>query len=182
MRRAFALIGLSAMLLVAWMALLPSWAAATVQGPCTASIDGVDVTAGHDSPDTAVPLQSGSQVPVTGTAEDRVITLSYKVRVAGGGVQVGNVIIAEDGLSWAGTVNLDDFSTATVGLFEVTAEVDTQGADCTGVAYVCVEGRSPLTTVAGAGATALGAGGGILLALSLVRGGGLASRACCTRS
>lgn len=173
MRRAFALLGLSATLLVAWMALLPSRASARVTGPCTTSIDGVEVTDGHDSPDTAVPLQSGTQVPVAGTAEARVTTLSYTVHVAGGGIQVGSVVISEDGRSWSGTVDLADFSTATVGLFEVTAEVDTQGGDCTGVAYVCIEGRSPFTTAAGAGATALGVGGGILLALSLARGGGM---------
>ena len=173
MRRAFALLGLSATLFVAWTALLPSRSSATVTGPCTASIDGVDVTDGHDDPGSAVPLQSGTQVPVAGTAEARVNTLSYTVHVAGGGIQVGSVIISEDGRSWSGTVDLANFSTATVGVFEVTAEVETQDGDCTGVAYVCVEGRSPFTTAAGAGATALAVGGGILLALSLVRGGGM---------
>ncbi len=140
--------------------MLPSQALATVTGPCTASIDGVNVTKGHDEPGSAVPLQSGSQVPVDGTAQSRVTDLTYTVHVAGGGVQVGTVTIAQNGLSWSGTVDLESISNATVGLFEVTAEVQTTGEDCSGVAYVCIEGRSPLTTAAGAGATAIGVGGG----------------------
>ena len=173
MRRAFALFGLSATFAVVWISMLPSQAVAMVTGPCTASIDGVDVTNGHDEPGTAVPLQSGSQVPVDGTAQSRVTDLTYTVHVAGGRVRVGTVTIAENGLSWSGTVDLETISNATVGLFEVTAEVQTTGQDCSGVAYVCIEGRSPLTTAAGAGATVVGVGGGILLVLSFTRARGL---------
>ena len=173
MRRAFALFGLSATFAVAWISMLPSQALATVTGPCTASIGGVDVTNGHGAPGSAVPLQSGSQVPVDGTAQSRVTDLNYTVHIAGGGVQVGTVTIAQDGLSWSGTVDLESISNATVGLFEVTAQVQTTGQDCNGVAYVCIEGRSPFTTAAGAGATAIGIGGGILLVLSFTRARGL---------
>jgi len=153
--------------------MLPSQALATVTGPCTVSIDGADVTNGHGVPGSAVPLQSGSQVSVDGTAQSRVTDLNYTVHIAGGGVQVGTVTIAQDGLSWSGTVDLESISNATVGLFEVTAEVQTTGQDCSGVAYVCIEGRSPFTTAAGAGATAIGVGGGILLVLSFTRARGL---------
>jgi hypothetical protein len=173
MRRAFALFGLSATLAVGWISMLPSQALATVTGPCTVSIDGADVTNGHGVPGSAVPLQSGSRVSVDGTAQSRVTDLNYTVHIAGGGVQVGTVTIAQDGLSWSGTVDLESISNATVGLFEVTAEVQTTGQDCSGVAYVCIEGRSPFTTAAGAGATAIGVGGGILLVLSFTRARGL---------
>jgi len=173
MRRAFALLGTSAAIAVAWIALLPSQAIATVTGPCTVSIAGVDVTSGHDTPGGAVPLQSGSLVPIDGTARSRVTDLTYTVHIAGGEVQVGTVTIAQDGLGWSGTVDLESISSATVGLFEVTTEVQTTGQDCSGVAYVCVEGRSPFTTVAGAGATAVGLGGGVLLVLSFTRAGRL---------
>ena len=47
MRRALALFGLSATFAVAWISMLPSQSVATVTGPCTASIDGVDFTNGH---------------------------------------------------------------------------------------------------------------------------------------
>jgi zinc-ribbon domain len=173
MRRAFVLLGSSAAITVAWIALLPSQAIATVTGPCTVSIDGVDVTSGHDTPGGAVRLQSGSLVPIDGTARSRVTDLTYTVHIAGGEVQVGTVTIAQDGLGWSGTVDLESISDATVGLFEVTTEVQTTGRDCSGVAYVCVEGRSPFTTVAGAGATAVGLGGGVLLVLSFTRAGRL---------
>lgn len=173
MTRALALFGLSATFAVAWVSMLPSQAVATVTGPCTASIDGVSVTKGHGTPDSAVSLQSGSKVPVAGTSDSRVTDLSYTVHVAGGGVQVGSVTIAQDGLSWAGSVNLANMSKATVGLFEVTVDVQTVGDDCSGVAYVCIEGRSPFTTAAGAIATGIGVGGGILLVLSFTRARGM---------
>jgi hypothetical protein len=88
-------------------------------------------------------LAVGLAGPVDGTAQSRVTDLSYTVHIAGGGVQVGTVTIAQDGLSWSGTVDLESISNATVGLFEVTAEVQTTGRDCSGVAYACIEGRSP---------------------------------------
>lgn len=175
MKRAFALFGLTATLAVAWISMLPWQALATVVGPCTESIDGVDITSGHDAPGSAVALQSGSKVPVDGTAPSRVTDLTYTVHVAGARVQVGTVTIAEDGLSWSGTVDLESISNATVGLFEVTTEVKTMGPDCSGVAYVCIEGQSPFTTAAGAGATVVGVGGGILLVLSFTRARGLGS-------
>ena len=168
MRRVFALLGLSAALVVAWLSLFPAQAVATVEGPCTASIDNVNVTKGHDTPDGAVPLQSGKEVPVAGTAQSRVTDLTYTLHIAGGGVEVGSVVIAQDGLSWSGTVDLSTISNATVGLFETTATVETAGAPCTATAYVCIDGRSPFTTVAGIGATIVGLGGAILLVLSLV--------------
>jgi hypothetical protein len=173
MRRAFALLGWTAAIAVGWIALLPPQAIATVTGPCTVSIDGVDFTTGHNTPGGAVPLQSGSLVPIDGTARSRVTDLTYTVHIAGGEVQVGTATIAQDGLRWSGTVDLESISNATVGLFEVTTEVETTDQDCSGVAYVCVEGRSPFTTVAGAGATAVGLGGGVLLVLSFTRAGRL---------
>jgi zinc-ribbon domain len=173
MRRACIFVGVSGTFAVAGISLPPSPAFASFTGPCTASIDGVDVTSGHDVPGSAVPLRSGSQVPIDGTAPSRVTDLTYTVHIAGGGVQVGTVTIAQDGLGWSGTVDLESISNATVGLFEVTTEVQTTGQDCSGVAYVCIEGRSPFTTAAGAGATAVGVGGGILLVLSFTRARGL---------
>ena len=166
-------IGVSATLAVACISMLPSQALATVTGPCTESIDGVDITSGHDAPGNPVPVQSGSRVPVGGTARSRVTDLTYTVHIAGGDVQVGTVTIAQDGLSWSGTVDLESISDVTVGLFEVTIEVQTTGQDCSGVAYVCIEGRSPFTTAAGAGATAVGVGGMILLVLSFTGARGL---------
>jgi hypothetical protein len=175
MRRAFALLGLSASFVVAWMAMLAPQAVATVEGPCTASIGGEDVTTGHDDPGSAVSLPSGESVPVAGTAQGRVTDLTYTVHVAGAGVQVGTVTLSDDGRSWTGAVDLEEISNATVGVFEVTASVQTEAGDCSGVAFVCIEGRTPFTTAAGAGAAALGVGGGILLALSLVKARGMGS-------
>lgn len=169
MKRALVLFGLSAILLIAGIALLPSPAVATVDGPCTASIADVDVTSGHDRPSEAVSLEAGTRVGVAGTAEGRVRDLAYTVHVAGGAIQVGSVTIGVDGRTWSGTVDLENFSKVGVGLFEVTLDVQTDAGNCAGVVYVCVEGASPFATATGAGATALAMGGGILLVVSLVK-------------
>jgi hypothetical protein len=78
---------------------VPAQAVATVEGPCTGSIDNVSVTEGHEDPGGAVPLQLGTQIPVAGTARSRVTDLSYTVHVGGGSLQVGSPVIAQDGLS-----------------------------------------------------------------------------------
>src|SRR5262245_23516243 len=161
------MLGVSATLGVAWLSMYPAHAVAAVEGPCTSTIDDVDVTRGHDDPDRAVRLRSGTEVAIAGTARSRVTDLSYTVHIAGGGVQVGSVVISQDGASWSGTVDLSAISNATVGVFEVTTDVATTGASCSATAYVCIEGRSPLTTVAGIGATVVGLGGAILLVLAL---------------
>jgi hypothetical protein len=64
------------------------------RGARTASIDSVNVREGHEDPGGALPLQSGTEIPVAGTARSRVTDLSYTVHVAGGSLQVGSVVIA----------------------------------------------------------------------------------------
>jgi hypothetical protein len=147
----------------------PGLALAEVDGPCTASVAGVDVTQGRDTAGSAIDVPVDAPLQISGTAEGAVQDLVYTVRIAGGGVNVGNVALSDDGLSWSGSVDLSDFSWAGVGLFEVTADVQTAAGPCEGRVFICIEGRNPLTTAAGGGSAAVGAGGIALLGLSLAR-------------
>ena len=144
---------------------------AEVDGPCTGTVAGVDVTRGRDTPGSAIDVQVDEPLEISGTAEGTIQDMVYTVRIAGGGVNIGNVAVRGEELRiWEGTVDLDDFSWAGVGLFEVTANVATAAGPCEGRVYICIEGRNPITTAAGAGSAAVGAGGVALLALALARG------------
>jgi hypothetical protein len=146
-------------------------ALAEVDGPCTATVAGIDVTQGRNTPGSAINVPVDEPLEISGVAEDTIRDLVYTVRIAGGGVNVGNVAVrGDEGRIWEGTVDLDDFSWAGVGLFEVTANVDTAAGACDGRVFICIEGRNPLTTAAGGGSAAVGVGGVALLALSLARG------------
>jgi hypothetical protein len=67
---------------------------------------------------------------------------------------------------WSGTVKVKDYSQYSVGLFKVVGTVSdrsTGAKACQDFMFVEVEGRNPLTTVAGAGgAAALGGGLGLI--------------------
>lgn len=152
-----------------WVLALSGQAFAEVEGPCTGQVGGVDVTDGFDTPGNAIDVPADQQLQVAGTAEGWVTGLVYTVHIAGGGVNVGNVALGQNGRNWSGTVDLNEFSWAGVGLFEVTAEVQTDAGECFGRVYICIEGRNPLTTAAGGGATAVGTGGVLLLGMSLLR-------------
>jgi hypothetical protein len=156
----------------AWaLLMIASPAFAEVDGPCTATVAGVDVTRGRDTPGSAIHVQVDEPLEISGTAEGTIRDLVYTVRIAGGGLNVGNVAVrGEEFRIWEGTIALDRYSWAGVGLFEVTANVETAAGPCEGRVYICVEGRNPITTAAGGGSAAVGAGGVALLALSLARG------------
>ena len=169
MRRALTALGAATAMTLWWLLALSGQAFAEVEGPCTAQVGGVDATDGFDTPGNAIDVPTDQQLQVAGTAEGRVTGLVYTVHIAGGGVNVGNVALGQNGRNWSGTVDLNEFSWAGVGLFEVTAEVQTEAGECFGRVYICIEGRNPLTTAAGGGATAVGAGGVLLLGMSLLR-------------
>jgi hypothetical protein len=169
MRRALGALGVAAAMSIWWVMAFPGQAFAEVTGPCTAQVGGVDVTDGFDTPGNAIDVPADQQLQVAGNAEGRVTGLVYTVHIAGGGVNVGNVALGENGRTWSGTVDLNEFSWAGVGIFEVTAEVQTDAGECFGRVYLCIEGRNPLTTAAGGGAAAVGTGGVLLLGMSLLR-------------
>jgi hypothetical protein len=169
MRRASTALGVATAIALWWVLALSGQAFAEVEGPCTAQVGGVDVTNGFDTPGNAIDVPADQQLQVAGTAEGQVTGLVYTVHIAGGGVNVGNVALGQNGRNWSGAVDLNEFSWAGVGLFEVTAEVQTDAGECFGRVYICIEGRNPLTTAAGGGATAVGTGGVLLLGMSLIR-------------
>ncbi len=138
----------------------PAWA--DVQGPCTATIAGVDVN-DADSPGDAVEVNEDSRVEVTMNAlqGQRFSSHSISLEFAGFSREVSSG--TDDSDRWSDTVNVDDYATYGVGLYKVKGSaILSPSGSCSGDAYVKVVGRSPLTTVAGiaaAGVTVVGAVG-----------------------
>ena len=171
MRRTLSVVGIACTAGLWWSVSLSTPASAAIEGPCTASFAGTDVTAGHDAAGTAIHVLANDTVAISGTSSGVVADITYAARILGGEVNFGDVGVSGDGRSWAGTVDLSKFTWATVGLYEVTAHAQTSAGGCVGRAYVCIEGRSPLATAAGGGAAAVALGGSLALALSLARAG-----------
>ena len=165
------------------LVLLASPASADVSGPCTASLSGTDITQDHDSAGSSVHIDYRDVVTYEGHAQGgrTVGPVDYSLRVLGRDVRTGHT--HGNGPDWTGTVAIHKYAWAGVGLYrlEGTASSPGGGAICTGQAYLCIEGKTPFLTVAGAGAAVLGVVGLILLLVGLIRRGrasrpGLAGR------
>ncbi len=161
-------VGLAALALVGTGALLgrPPPAGAQVTGPCTATIDGQDVSTAT-SPRTAIEVKADAVATVTGidntTAPFTKIKLRFPPLPA---ITVYDKTYDNPGPDWGGTVKVNDYATFGVGLYHVSGNTD----DCTGTAWIKVTGRSPFTTVAGGVGLGLGA-------LGLALAAGAAARA-----
>jgi hypothetical protein len=153
----------------------PAAGAAQVSGPCTATLAGRSV-ANHSTPGSAIHLDYRSAVRVTGTSSAGAVTsVLYKLKLAGQSFTVGEGFTTTSN-TWSGTVNVKDYAWATVGLYELIGEAETTGGPCTARVYVCIEGRSPFTTAAGAGGSVAGLLGLFLLARTISRRASLTGR------
>ncbi len=127
---------------------------AEVDGPCTATINGVDVV-GVDSHDkgTAIKVKKSDRIELA-LASDRGLE-SHDIKLEFFGRKWTADSRDDDGdTSWSDYIEVDDYATYGVGLYRVFGVVNLMdGSKCVGGAYVQVEGN-PLTTVAGAAATA----------------------------
>jgi hypothetical protein len=175
------LAGLAAVCASAFVVLAPTPAMATLSGPCTAQVNGVDITAGHETAGTAVDVDYRIEVTYGGesTGGD-VSAVTVTLELAGIGLRSHEVLTS--GPTWSDSVSIEKYAWAGVGLYLVRGEaVGSGGPVCTGTAYICVTGRSPFVTVAGLVSVGLGALALVLLVRGLfVRGrssrAGLASR------
>jgi hypothetical protein len=133
-------------------------AAANISGPCTASINGVNVAGlGTGAASDAVLVKEKSKATVTMAAASAISHLKIQIEFAGFRWTVKNE--PTTGKSWSRAVNVDDYATYGVGLYKVSGASTGAGLACSGAALVKVEGN-PLTTVAGGvglAATILGA-------------------------
>ncbi len=164
----------AAFLSAAAAVVLAAGAGATINGPCSASINGVNMkNQSSTSASGAIVVAKDAKVPVTMSASQPISNLQVKISLIGLGRTVKSG--PANGTSWVRTVNVKDYSFWGVGLYQVTGSSTGAGLSCSGIAIVKVEGN-PLSTPAGwvsLGMTAAGALGLVGTALSALRGGGI---------
>lgn len=133
-------------------------AAAEVDGPCTATVDGVDVgTRSSTSPGDAIRVGEHDVVDIVVEAPGALD--HYDVQLAFAGFRWTVASDDTDDTSWRRTVEVDDYSRFGVGLYQVHA-VSTGEVRCEGAVLIRV-GGNPLATPAGwvaLGVTGLGVG------------------------
>jgi hypothetical protein len=139
--------------------LAPGQASATVSAPCTATVAGVDVTKDHDSAGTSVHIDYQSTVPYQGTASGQTVA-SAKVHLQLQDLSLRTFPAKTNGSEWTATADVKKYAWAGIGLYHVKGETFGAGSTpiCSGMAYICVDGKSPFTTVAGIVGAVLGAG------------------------
>ncbi|OGO50761.1 MAG: hypothetical protein A2148_03445 [Chloroflexi bacterium RBG_16_68_14] len=137
---------------------------AEIEGPCGATIAGVDVAgvnSGSRNDDIHVSRHQAVPVGATSAAgfQSHKVQLEFASRRWTVSEQQDN-----GSTQWSDTVNVDDYARYGVGLYKVVGvSILNDGTTCTGAATVDVDGN-PLATVAGgaaAGATALGTVGAL---------------------
>ncbi len=139
---------------LAWALASVRTASAEINGPCGATLNGVDiasVNSGTRSDDIGV-SEHGS-VPILMTSATGFRSHKIQLEFAGRRWTVSNQ--QDDGSNtFSDSVNVDDYATYGVGLYKVIGVATlTDGSTCSGAATVDVSGN-PLATVAGAVAVA----------------------------
>jgi hypothetical protein len=129
------------------LALGPARAEASLEGPCAATIAGVDVEPlGTGATGDKIDVEEGTAVVVT--MNGRLMThLKLKIAFAGSEITVKDKDISA--AAWSEAVPVDDYAKWGTGLYLVSGEATGQGFSCKGAALVNVEGN-PLSSVAGA--------------------------------
>ncbi len=165
------------LLALAGAGVLAAGAGAEINGPCTASIGGTNVKGlGATSAGDAIKVKQDARIPVTMASSNDIDQLKVTISLAGMGYDAKNG--PATGTSWTRTVNVNDYATWGVGLYQVTGSSTGPGLSCSGIALVQVEGN-PLSTPAGwagVAASILGIAGLVGVALSALHGAGLLSR------
>lgn len=149
-------------------------ATATIDGPCKASIAGVNVAdRGTSATSDAITVANDAIVRVSMSASKPIDQLKVELEFAGVRWTVHDR--PTSGTSWSSAVNVDDYAKYGVGLYKVIGSSSGSGLSCSGAALVKVEG-SPLSTVAGLVGLGLAIVGGVGLALLALGGPGSGGR------
>ncbi|MBI5285522.1 MAG: hypothetical protein HY874_10555 [Chloroflexi bacterium] len=136
-----------------------STASAEIDGPCGATVNGIDVeTLDSGDKGDAIKVKKGGQVELT--MSSTVGFQSHEIELDYFGQKLPGDKRDDNGDSFfSDFVDVDDYATAGVGLYKVYGVATlTNGDVCSGAVLIDVEGN-PLTTIAGAagaGAVALG--------------------------
>jgi hypothetical protein len=143
-------------------------AAATVIGPCTAELNGTAVTTGHDTGGTAVHVDYRTNPQYQGEATGGQTVGAIKVAIQIAGFDIRRHGGSTNGSKWSDTVDVKKHAWMGIGLYRVSGvATDDAGAPiCTGTAFMCVDGKSPLLTAVGLLAVAMG----VVALYLLVRG------------
>jgi hypothetical protein len=143
-------------------------AAATVTGPCTAELNGTPVTAGHDTAGTAVHVDYRTNPQYQGEATGGQTVGGIKVAIQIAGFDIRRHGGSTNGPKWSDTVDVKKHAWMGIGLYRVSGvATDDAGAPiCTGNAFMCVDGKSPVLTAVGVLAVA----SGVVALYLLVRG------------
>jgi hypothetical protein len=133
-------------------------AAATVSGPCTAQLNGIEVTTGHDTAGTAVHVDYRTNAQYQGEATGGQTVGDIQVAIQIAGVDIRRHGGSTNGPKWSDTVDVKKHAWMGIGLYRVSGvATDDAGAPiCTGTAFMCVDGKSPLLTAVGVLAVAMG--------------------------
>jgi hypothetical protein len=148
----------------------PQAALAEIEGPCQATVAGQNV-ATRDTSATGDPIKvrEEARIPVTMTSQRPITSLKVEIEFAGLSWEVHDE--PTEGMSWARTVDVGDYSEYGVGLYKIVGTSSGQGFSCTGAALVEVDGN-PLTTVAGLVGLGLAVVGGLGVLWVAFRGPG----------
>ena len=142
-------------------------AGADTEGPCTATVDGQDVSGRSASdPDDAIEVDADAVVDVQATSAQDIGSYAVEMEFAGFSWEVASD--EANGTSWQKTVEVKDYSRFGVGLYKVRA-VSGGAVPCVGEVLVKVTGKSLFATPAGLAGLALAGGGVAGVALSIRR-------------
>jgi len=153
LRLAIALTGLVSLAALA----ASSEATARIDGPCTGSIGGQDVSE-RDTGPLSDPIEVDDDSPVSVTMQSEQPIDRLKVEIEFAGMQWTVHDRPSQGTSWISEVPVHDYAVYGIGLYKVIATSTGQGFTCTGEALVNVEGDEPLdplVTIAGLAGLAL---------------------------
>lgn len=149
-------------------------ALATIEGPCRASIAGVNVAdRGTSATSDAIPVKEDARVRVTMSAAKPIDYLKVELEFAGIRWTVHDE--PTSGTSWSKVVNVADYADYGVGLYKVVGSSSGSGLSCSGAALVDVQGN-PLSTIAGLVGLGLAILGGLGVALLALGGAGTVGR------
>lgn len=155
---------------VAALALIVSPTAhAGIEGPCEASISGVDMSDRETRARSAAIAVSETARPVVAMSADRPIArATIEFELFGLGIPLHDE--PATGRSWEHELPIDEYSTWGVGLYKVVATSTGTGFSCTATALIDVEG-SAVATAAGLAALGLAAAGAVGVLVLIMRGG-----------
>jgi len=156
---------LAALVVLAWPAARAAPAAASVEGPCSPTFNGVAVDR-IDGLSSPLELDASDALVFSGSIEGG--TTTARVSIVAGPVEIdsASTAYATPATEFSAAIDLGELSPYTVGLYRIRGEAD----GCAAEAWMRITGRFPLATLAGL------TGAGVVIAGLAGQLGAIASR------